>query len=680
MPPRRRRKSERTGRPRFVWPKDSPKSLPTLTPEWAIALRRIAKLMRPPPIGMRPSVWAERHRVLSPEANATPGRWRNRNTPYLVDFMDAGTVEPGVTAVIGIFASQTGKTEGLLNIDGYQIDYDPGPSLNVQPTLEMAKTWSKDRFATMIRDCPRLASKVSNPKARTGANTVRHKQYPGGHHTVAGANSPADLAARPIRHLRCDELGRWPASAGTEGDPLSQANARTRTFHNATRYYVTSPGTAGRCRSEPLWKLSDQRYYYVPCSDCSHMQRLRWAQVQWDKDEEGNPDLESARYVCERCGHGWTDAERWAAIDRGKWRATKPFQGIAGFHLNGLYTKLGGRTLSTIVAEWYACKGNREELKVFTNTVLAEWWKEEAEEKLEMDDLISRREDWTAMHRVGAVVPAGAALLTVGVDVQVDRLEYTVVGWGRGEESWRVTHGRIPGNPRRDANVWRTLERDVLDRAWIHEKGMPLYIRIACIDTGYATQAVYSFCASRFKRPLPNGYPQFVLAVKGRGNEPSRPVWTAGVASTKKGIKLNLFTIGTHAAKDQVYGRLALEEPGPGFMHFDTAADRDYFRGLLAEEAVPYYRAGQLVRRYEEKNPGSPNEPLDCWCYAYAGAVAIQAQPFGLVLETEVERIEATPQRAIETGPAGRPIVTGQQQPPGAGRGRRRGTRSKGVI
>ena len=87
-----------------------------------------------------------------------------------------------------MWASQTGKTECVNNIVGYFMNQDPSPMLCLQPTLDMAETWSKDRLSPMIRDTPVLKNLVSDPKARESGNTVLHKRFLGGHITIAGAN------------------------------------------------------------------------------------------------------------------------------------------------------------------------------------------------------------------------------------------------------------------------------------------------------------------------------------------------------------------------------------------------------------------------------------------------------------------------------------------------------------
>jgi phage terminase large subunit GpA-like protein len=137
----------------------------------------------------------------------------------MMDAVNDTTVE----SVVIMSSAQVGKTEILNNIIGYHVHLDPSPILLLQPTLEMAEAWSKDRLAPMLRDTETLRGLVKDPRSRDSGNTLLYKRFPGGHITMAGANSPASLASRPIRIVLGDEVDRYPVSAGTEGDPVSLA-------------------------------------------------------------------------------------------------------------------------------------------------------------------------------------------------------------------------------------------------------------------------------------------------------------------------------------------------------------------------------------------------------------------------------------------------------------------------
>ena len=246
----------------------------------------------------------------------------------------------------------------LGNVAGYHIHQDPCPVLLMQPSLEMAEAWSRERFAPMLRDTPVLRGLVGDARARDSENTIRHKTFPGGHIAMVGANSPASLASRPIRLVLADEVDRYPLSAGTEGDPLSLATKRQTTFWNRKTLLGSTPTLKVTSVIWREWLRSDMRKFYVPCPHCDHRQVLTWANVRWDKNEDGEHLPETAYYLCEGdgCGSAWSDAERWQAIAHGEWRATAPFNGIAGFHITGFVSPW--LTLREIVEDFWR-SGNR---------------------------------------------------------------------------------------------------------------------------------------------------------------------------------------------------------------------------------------------------------------------------------------------------------------------------------
>ena len=327
------------------------------------------------------SEWADLYRYLSPEASAEPGKYKTSRAEYQRGIMDAFS-DPQVTRIVVMSSAQVGKTEILNNIVGYYIDQDPSTILNLQPTLEMAQTWSKDRLAPMVRDNPCLTKKVKSSKSKDSDNTILHKLFPGGHITMVGANSPAGLASRPIRIVLCDEVDRYPVSAGAEGDPVNLAIKRTTTYWNKKIGLFSTPTIKGVSRIEKAFAESDQRYYYVPCPHCGVYQRLRWGHVKYSKD-----NIKEAYYECEHCGGHLSDSDRYRAIARGYWEAQEEFKGVAGFHLNELYSPW--RKLADIVQDFLDAKDKPDTLKTWVNTSLGETW-EEAGESVDPDSLESR--------------------------------------------------------------------------------------------------------------------------------------------------------------------------------------------------------------------------------------------------------------------------------------------------
>ena len=138
------------------------------------------KILKPTP-RLSASEWADANRYLTSSSSAEPGKWQTSRAEFQREMMDAGT-DPSVREVVCMSASQLGKTESLLSVIAYHIDIDPCPMLILQPTLEMAQSFSKDRIANgLLSSTPVLADKVMNPRARDSGNTVLHKTFSGGH-------------------------------------------------------------------------------------------------------------------------------------------------------------------------------------------------------------------------------------------------------------------------------------------------------------------------------------------------------------------------------------------------------------------------------------------------------------------------------------------------------------------
>lgn len=555
-----------------------------------VRLQEAARSSLKPPPKLTVSQWADRYRQLSSESSAEAGRWSTSRAEYQRGMMDAVS-DPGIETVVLMTGAQIGKTELINNVVGFHIHQDPAPMLVVQPTLEMAQTWSKDRLAPAIRDTPVLSNKIKDPRSRDSGNTTLHKVFAGGHVTACGANSPSSLASRPCRLILCDEVDRYPASAGTEGDPVSLAKKRSTTFWNRKIILVSTPTEKGHSRIEAAYAESDQRKYFVSCPDCGEEQVLRWANVRWD---EGKPH--TAAYTCEECGTLWNDAQRFRAIRYGKWKATAEGDGkTAGFHLSGLYSPW--TPLEEAVRDFLASKRDPMRLKTWVNTFLGETWEDQGEQ-VDEHDLMERGEDW------GGELPEDVLLLTAGVDVQDDRLEIEIVGWGRGEESWSIDYQTIYGDPS-TADLWMQLDQH-LQQSFTHPIHGEMALRSTCIDSGgHYTQQVYNYARVRAGRR--------VFAIKGIGGE-GKPI--VGRPSKNNIGKINLFPVGVDTTKELIYSRLKIQSEGEGYCHFPSGRSTEYFLMLTAEKKVTKYFKGRPKREWQKIR--TRNEALDCRVYATA--------------------------------------------------------------
>jgi len=567
--------------------------------------REIVKVVAPPP-ELTVSEWADLYRRLSPESSPEPGQWRTERAPYQRDIMDA-IHDSRVETVVVMTSSQVGKTEILLNIIGYHIDFDPAPILLIMPTDKIAEAFSKDRLAPMIRDSPALRGKVADAKSRDSGNTLLHKTFPGGHITLVGANSPSGLAMRPIRILLADEVDRFPASAGTEGDPLALAEKRTTNFWNRKKVFVSTPTLKGLSRIELAYERGTQEKWSIQCPRCGeyHPIVLRDIRFDYDSQEIGHRKVYQVHEVYWRCPSCLEHfGEHEVKKQPGKWIPGNPVglkNRVRSFWLNAFVSPWS--SWRDIVQEFLESKDHPELFKAFTNTVLAETW-EDRGDQMEEDSLLSRREEYPAD------LPDGVLLLTAGVDTQDDRLEYEIVGWGHGDESWGIEYGVIIGKPD-DPQTLQQLD-DVLSKVFRFKDGKGLKIACACVDSGgHFTSAIYKFTKKNEHRRI--------LSIKGQGG-PGIPLIHRYTRNNKE--KALLVILGVDDGKSSVYSALRVQEPGPKYCHFPKderrGYDRYYFQGLLSERLVPRIVKGQTRYVWEKISSHARNEALDTRVYALA--------------------------------------------------------------
>ena len=595
---------------------------------------RIFKVLEPPP-DLKLSEWADRYRQLSSEASAEPGRWKTAKAPYQKEIMDAIT-DITIKKVVVMSAAQVGKTDAMiLNPIGYYIHYEPSPIMVLQPTIQMAEAFSKDRLSPMLRDTAVLTERV-NDKSRNSGNTILQKIFPGGHVTMVGANSPSSLASRPIRVLLADEIDRYPATAGSEGDPLFLAAKRLTTFWNRKEVDVSTPTIKGLSRIEVEFENSSRGEWNAPCPCCGELQPLTWSGVVFDKD-----DLSEIKYVCCKCGVISSEVEWKEHFIDGCFVHEDPDNPVRGFHLNTLASTLA--TWREVVEKFLIAneekkKGNVELMKVWTNTELGETWEEEGEQ-LEDKDLMKRREKYNCE------IPEEVLYLTAGVDTQDDRFEVEVVGWGPEYESWGIKYAAIYGdNSDINNQVWKDLDV-FLQQTWEKPDGTKLKISCTCIDSGgHRTNQVYKFCKARFSRR--------VFAIKG-SNDSAAAYIQKPTKSNREGAYL--FTLGVDTGKSLLMDRLKVEEEGPGYCHFPKedgkGYDEKYFKGLTSEKKVLRYKMGRPYFAWELKDKGEHkrNEALDCRNYATA-AIEIINVP----LKKPKTKSEAAPQAVKKPAKRGR--------------------------
>lgn len=587
--------------------------------------RIAAKSLRPLP-NLTVSDWADQYRMLSSESSAEPGRWRTDRAPYQRAIMDAFT-DLDVRRVVVMSCSQIGKSDIMNNVIGRFAHLAPAPILMIQPTVDMAQDYSKSRIAPMIRDTKVLRDIFQDVKSRESGNTILSKLFPGGRLIMGGANSPAGLASRPIKILLADEVDRFPDSAGTEGDPVDLAAKRMTTFWDRTMGLFSTPTNAGESRIEVEYMEGTQEEWQHRCPNCSEFHLLTHRNMVMDTEtvkdgrKKEHIHVKSVSWRCPDCG--FTFSENEMRRQPQKYVAKNPT--AIRNHVRSFFVNCWASpwiSWADVMQEWVDAKGDPEREKVVVNTRFGEPY-ERARSYDNVDKLLARREPYNAE------LPDGVLILTAAVDVQDNRLEYEIVGWGEEEECWGIKKGIILGAPD-TAAVWRQLDEQ-LDREYHFADGTGLLVARTFIDSGgHYTSEVYNYSLMHLARQR--------FAVRGSSTMGVPIIHKYSKAQAYHGRTIPLVLIGTDSGKQYIMDRLAIDVPGPRYFHFpldkpeqdavnevlwNRGYDEIYFQGLTAEEKQPQKKNGRIVYRWVNIAKDHRNEPLDLRVYNLACLASI---------------------------------------------------------
>lgn len=587
--------------------------------------RIAAKSLRPLP-NLTVSDWADQYRMLSSESSAEPGRWRTDRAPYQRAIMDAFT-DLDVRRVVVMSCSQIGKSDIMNNVIGRFAHLAPAPILMIQPTVDMAQDYSKSRIAPMIRDTKVLRDIFQDVKSRESGNTILSKLFPGGRLIMGGANSPAGLASRPIKILLADEVDRFPDSAGTEGDPVDLAAKRMTTFWDRTMGLFSTPTNAGESRIEVEYTEGTQEEWQHQCPNCGEYHLLTHRNMVMDTEtvkdgrKKEHTHVKSVSWRCPDCG--FTFSENEMRRQPQKYVAKNPT--AIKNHVRSFFVNCWASpwiSWTDVMQEWVDAKGDPEREKVVVNTRFGEPY-ERARSYDNVDKLLARREPYNAE------LPDGVLILTAAVDVQDNRLEYEIVGWGEDEECWGIKKGIILGAPD-TAAVWRQLDEQ-LDREYHFADGTGLLVARTFIDSGgHYTSDVYNYSLMHLARQR--------FAVRGSSTMGVPIIHKYSKAQAYHGRTIPLVLIGTDSGKQYIMDRLAIDVPGPRYFHFpldkpeqdavnevlwNRGYDEIYFQGLTAEEKQPQKKNGRIVYRWVNIAKDHRNEPLDLRVYNLACLASI---------------------------------------------------------
>ena len=539
-----------------------------------------------PPPRLRLSEWIEANIILPEGVSAEPGPVRL--WPFQREIADA-IGDPLIERVTLVKPVRVGFTTLLTSALAAFVANEPAPILCLLPAEADCRDYMVSDVEPIFAATPAVARALAEDREEGERNTLLSRRFPGGSLKVVAARAPRNLRRHNARVLFIDEADGMEATP--EGSPILLAERRTLSFPDRKIVLGSTPVHEATSHVLRAWAGSDQRIFEVPCPECGAFAEITWEQIVWD---EGRP--ETARRRCPHCAAETPERAKPEMVAAGRWHRTRSeVEGHAGFRLNALVSLHANAAWPKLVAEFLAVKDDPLTLQTFVNTILAQGWRGEGDE-LDESDLAARAEGWGL-----DPVPEAVLAMTAGCDVQHDRLEITLTGWGDDGTAFILGHKVLWGEW--DApETWAALD-ELLGQRFRHALGGRIGIEAMAIDAGDGTtmNAVTAFATPRTRRK--------VVAIKGApGNRP--PIERAG-SKTKTGARL--WIVGVDTIKTQLFARLGRE----GLVRFSADLPPVWFEQLASERAVVRYRRGQPVRSFE-RIPGKRAEALDCTVYAFA--------------------------------------------------------------
>lgn len=462
------------------------------------------------------SEWADRYRKVSPESGSPwPGDFVTDRVPYIREVQDCLHPDHPARRVTCRWAAQLGKTTILENWFGFIVDQAPGSMMITLPTLEEATKFNRIKLQPTIEATPRLEHKVLpvNSRDEQGSTTF-YKRFAGGFCQIVNAGSSKGLQMVSIKYLAMDEVTGYPKDVDNRGSPRDQARARQKMYGDlAKEFEGSTPGIADECVITADFEAGDQRNFYVPCPHCRTYQAFGFDQMRPADTENGLP----VHLRCQSCDGAILDGHKgemllaghWIALrvrdgedavpeliaesDLGRWKCP-PCEGRCrdwqpSYHLWAAYAPK--ERFADIWSRWQDAQGDTTKMRTFCQQDLAEPYDPGAAE-VEWEKLaeVARLRAFAARE-----VPRWAGLLVSTADVQGYGIKWGVIAIGPRGQRALIDAEIFEGPPDQSDEPWLKLA-DALHRTYPAGAGEKR-IDLSGVDSGFATQRVYRFCASR---------------------------------------------------------------------------------------------------------------------------------------------------------------------------------------
>jgi len=530
--------------------------------------------------------------------------------------MDSAAL-PWVRGVTICGSTQIGKTEAVNNVIGYYIHQRPSPAMMVMPNADSARLAGERRILPMV-----MANDALRAELTERSHDVKNREmaFRSSILYLRSAHSPTEMSSVPVRLVVGDEVKNWPKWSGKEASPLALVRERTRTFTDHVIVLCSTPSTRdGLIQRE--FMQGDQRRYHVPCPHCGAWQTLTFKRVKWDNEKiaTGNAmrAAKDAWYECDHCSARIDDRQKREMLPLGmwvpegktveEWRALRDSERNEhrSYHLWAGYSPW--ITWWKIAATFLDAKHEPADMMNFVNNWLAEIWEDK------INDATVEAIAACVEERVQGECPDDVMVLTGAVDVQKDRLEWSVQGWGMDEESWLVAAGKVMRA--RDGDDWRELSDILFNGVWGKQQ---LRLRCCVVDSRYRPDEALDFV--RRHQPVA----RMIIGVE---RDAPIPFTTHRIDKhPRTGIVLPNAIVVWHVNvgmfKDLVASRIArtVEEPNTrrGRMHLPNDLPVDWLTQMASEHKVRERSGSKEVHRWVIKPGHQRNEAWDLTVYQAA--------------------------------------------------------------
>ena len=514
--------------------------------------------------------------------------------------------------VVIMCPAQASKTTAIMNFIGWSLKYQRENILVILDNSNNAQKLAKNRVKPFLMDVCHLLDDTERQQSADKSNSAVNIALASGVNLMLGsAKSASDLCSQPCAFVLLDEVDRYVELSG-EGDPVTLASARTKTYRNSMIVCTSTPTVKDDSRIMSQWKLGTAERWGVICPTCQHFFSPLWKDIDWS-----DPDKPTT--ACPTCGEVWTESDIISMEHKYEQTNPSPIHDEYGrimrsYAINGLlmHDQTTWKALKQL--EIAAIQTSESAIQSFYNTRLGEVYERPSEMRID-PDILSR---CASCRYDDQSLPSDILSIVISSDTHDDCLYLLTAGFSSdGERVYLIRYDILMGDPD-DKHVWAQYDR-LMCEVYKTEDGRYLRPIFACGDLGghrSRSVALYSLRNPRFRcvrgyrapnlgtstcvDPLLNRVSPYKLV---EGVKTTVPVQYVGVSGAKD--RLNKWQRLTIAGEQHIFAPSVKK-----------CFDLDFWKGMTIEIRD---NVGRWVCPYTPSGKGHmANEPTDLMVYAMA--------------------------------------------------------------